>query len=139
MPEAAKGPRLWLRRERRDRSGCVTHKATWFIRDDQRYQEGTGCSVDDRGRAEQALAEYLARKRYTTTPKNPRDPSAIPVADVIGRYVRDKGSAHARPDETAMRAKALLVYFGDKMLSAVTGEACRQYAAQRSTDAAARR
>ena len=41
MPEAAKGPRLWLRRERRDRSGAVTHKAMWFIRDDGRYQEGS--------------------------------------------------------------------------------------------------
>jgi hypothetical protein len=36
MPEAAKGPRLWLRRERRDKSGAVTHKAMWFIRDDGR-------------------------------------------------------------------------------------------------------
>jgi len=26
MPEAAKGPRLWLRREPRDKSGAITHK-----------------------------------------------------------------------------------------------------------------
>jgi integrase len=139
MPEAAKGPRLWLRRERRDRSGNFTHKAAWFIRDDGRYQESTGCCLDDRRGAEQALAEYIAQKRLATTFKSPRDPNSIPVADVIARYIRDKASTHSRPRETATRARALLAFFGDKMLSGVTGDTCRQYAAQRSTDAAARR
>ena len=133
MPEAAKGPRLWLRRERRDRSGYITHKAVWFIRDDGRYQESTGCGLDDRRGAEQALAEYIARKRLATTFKSPRDPNTIPVADVIARYVRDKASTHSRPRETATRARALLAFFGEKMLSAVTGDTCRQYAALRST------
>jgi hypothetical protein len=139
MPEAAKGPRLWLRRERRDRSGTVTHKAMWFIRDDGRYQEGTGCSIDDRERAVQLLAEYITRKRLDGAPRSARDPAAVPVADVIARYVRDVAAKRARPKEAGQRSKALLAYFGDKTLVDINGDCCRQYAAQRVTDAAARR
>jgi hypothetical protein len=139
MPEAAKGPRLWLRRERRDRSGAVTHKAMWFIRDDGRYQEGTGCCVDDRERAVRLLAEYIARKRLDEPPRNSRDPAAVPVADVIARYVRDVAAKRARPKEAGQRAKALLAFFGDKTLADINGDCCRQYATQRATDAAARR
>jgi integrase len=139
MPEAAKGPRLWLRRERRDRSGAVTHKAMWFIRDDGRYQEGTGCGIDDRERAIQLLAEYIARKRLDGAPRGARDPAAVPVADVIARYVRDVAAKRARPKEVGQRAKALLAFFGDKTLADINGDCCRQYATQRATDAAARR
>jgi integrase len=46
---------------------------------------------------------------------------------------------HARPEETKARIKALDRFFGDRVLSYVTGETCRAYVAQRSTDAAARR
>jgi integrase len=139
MPQAAKGPRLWLRRERRDPSGTLTHPTVWYIRDDGRYQESTGCGLDDRGEAEQQLAEYIARKRLDATPRGTRDPAAIPVADVIARYVRDVAAKRARPKEAGQRAKALLAFFGDKNLADVNGDICRRYAAQRSTDAAARR
>lgn len=139
MPEAAKGPRLWLRRERRDRSGAVTHPAAWYIRDDGRYQESTGCGLDDRGRAEQKLADYLARKRLDAAPRGTRDPAWIPIADVIARYLRDVAAKRARPEESGQRARALLGFFGDKTLADVNGDICRRYAAERSTDAAARR
>jgi integrase len=46
---------------------------------------------------------------------------------------------HSRPQETKGRIKALEKFFGDQTLSYVTGETCRAYAKQRSTDAAARR
>ena len=139
MPQAAKGPRLWLRRERRDRTGAVTHPAVWYIRDDGRYQESTGCRVDDRERAVQLLAEYIARKRLDGAPRGARDPAAVPVADVIARYVRDVAAKCGRPKEAAQRARALLAFFGDKTLAEINGDRCRQYAAQRATDAAARR
>jgi hypothetical protein len=48
-------------------------------------------------------------------------------------------SRHTRPKETEGRIAALERFFGDKMLSDVTGETCRAYVAQRTTDAAARR
>jgi integrase len=139
MPEAAKGPRLWLRRERRDESGAVTHPAVWYIRDDGRYQASTGCRLDHRERAEQLLAEYIARKRLETTPRSPREPSAIPVADVISRYLRDVLATKTKPKEAAQRARALLAFFGTKTLADVNGDSCCGYAAQRSTDSMARR
>jgi hypothetical protein len=139
MPEAAKGPRLVLRRARRDAKGAVTHAAVWYIKDDGRYRKSTGCGIDDRGRAEQLLAEYIARKRLEATPQGSRDPDQIPVADVLARYLRDVAATRARPQEAAQRARALLAFFGDKTLAEVNGDVCRRYAAQRSTDAAARR
>src|SRR6516165_3711262 len=51
----------------------------------------------------------------------------------------DMVSRHTRPKETEGRIAALERFFGDKMLSDVTGETCRAYVAQRTTDAAARR
>jgi hypothetical protein len=137
MPQAAKGPRLHLRRARRDASGAISHPAVWIIKDDGRHRQGTGCCVDDRERAEQILAEYIAQKRLTR--RGSRDPTQIPVADVIARYLRDAAAKLARPTESAQRARALLAFFGDKTLADVNGDASRAYAAQRSTDAAARR
>jgi integrase len=139
MPEAAKGPRLLLRRARRDATGAVTHAAVWYIKDDGRHRQSTGCGIDDRGRAEQLLAEYIARKRLEAMPRGARDPDQIPVADVIARYLRDVAATRARPQEAAQRARALLTFFGDKTLAEVNGDVCRRYVAQRSTDAAARR
>ena len=46
---------------------------------------------------------------------------------------------HSRPKETKGRIARLDSFFGDRMLSYVTGETCRAYVAQRSSDAAARR
>jgi integrase len=139
MPEAAKGPRLLLRRARRNAAGAVTHAAVWYIKDDGRHRQSTGCGIDDRGRAEQVLAEYIARKRLEAMPRGARDPDQIPVADVIARYLRDVAATRARPQEAAQRARALLTFFGGKTLAEVNGDVCRRYAAQRSTDAAARR
>ena len=139
MSARSKGARLWLRRERRDTEGHITHGATWVIRDGE-HQEGTGYGVDDRRGAERALAAYLTRKHLAqATLKGARHPSQTPVADVLALYARDIAPRHARPRETAQRMKELLGFFGDKTLAEINGNLCREYVAQRSTDAAARR
>jgi hypothetical protein len=131
MPSRSKGPRLWLRK-RRGRT------AQWVIRDGS-YQKGTGCTAHDIVGAERALAKYLARKHLRGVRTHSRDPDQIPIADVLTIYLTDVVPHHSRPKETKGRIKALDAFFGDKMLSYVTGETCRAYATQRSTDAAARR
>lgn len=136
MPSPSKGPRLYLRRERRDRTGKLLRPAVYIIRDG-RYQQSTGCSRTDLCGAEEALAFYIGNKRLA--PKGPRDPAQIPIVDVFALYARDIAPTHARPHETQQRIDRLLTHFGDKMLSAVTGAACRAYVRSRSTDAAARR
>ena len=131
MPSTSKGARLWLRR-RRGRT------AQWVIRDGS-YQKGTGCTAHDIVGAERAFAKYLASKHIRGVRTHSRDPDQIPIADVLTIYLTDVVPHHSRPKETKGRIKALDAFFGDKMLSYVTGETFRAYATQRSTDAAARR
>ncbi len=140
MPQAAKGPRLHFRRSRRDATGAVTHPAVWIIKDDGRHRQSTGCRADDRERAEQILAEYIAQKRLGATPRSARDPAQIPVADVISRYLRDVAvKTSPASGSRSAGAGAAFVFRTTMTLAQVNGDECRRYAAQRSTDAAARR
>src|SRR5450631_3829377 len=131
MPRRSKGARLWLRKRR-------GRRPVWVIRDGG-GQKGTGCAAHDIVGAERALATYIAGKHIRTLRRGSRDPDQIPVADVLTAYLTDIVPGHSRPKETKGRIAALDSFFGDRMLSYVTGETCRAYAAQRSTDAAARR
>jgi hypothetical protein len=138
MPATAKGPRLWLRKARRDEHGRITHGGVWIILDGK-HQESTECDTDDRGGAERALEAYLDRKHTAEAKKGVRDPSQIPVADVLALYASDVVPGHARPHETAQRIERLLAFFGSKTISAIDGDLCRAYIKSRSTEAAARR
>jgi integrase len=136
MPARSKGPRLYLRPARRDKTGH--HAAIWIIRDGN-HQQSTGCPAYDVSGAEGALGLYITNKHVRAAGASKRDPGQIPIADILAIYLRDVVSRHSRPKETKSRIKALDSFFGDKLLSYVTGETCRAYVAQRSTDAAARR
>lgn len=133
-----KGPRLWLRPARFDAGGCLTHAAVWTIIDGS-YQRSTRCGADDGGRAERALAAYIAEKHVSASTQGDRHPAAIPVADVIALYAADVAPLHARPKETRGRLRRLLAHFGDKRLSDINGKSCRQYVAARSSAMSARR
>jgi integrase len=137
MPRRSKGTRLWLRRERRDKEGRITHPAVYVIRDGG-YQESTGCGQDDRGAAERKLEAYLNRKHTAQAKKSVRDPDQIPVADVLALYAADVAPNHARPKETLQRIERLLAFFGADKLSAINGDRCRAFAKSRSRPTAAR-
>src|SRR5579862_4423944 len=47
MPRRSEGARLQLKAARRDKSGKITHQATWIIRDNGR-DVGTGCAAEKR-------------------------------------------------------------------------------------------
>ena len=136
MPARSKGRRLYLRPARHDKTGH--HAAIWIIRDGN-HQQSTGCPAYDVSGAERALGLYITNKHVRAAGASKRDPGQIPIADILAIYLRDVVSRHSRPKETKSRIKALDSFFGDKLLSYVTGETCRAYVAQRSTDAAARR
>jgi integrase len=137
MPARHKGPRLYLRRARRDNEGG--HASVWLILDGK-DQRSTGCPAHDIAGAECVLAKYIASKHARAARHaGSRDPDQIPVADVLTLYLIDVVPKHARPDETKGRIKELDKFFGNRMLTYITGETCRAYVAQRSTDAAARR
>lgn len=129
MPGRSKGARLWLRRERRGDAG--TRSARWFIRDGS-HIESTGCVAHDLAGAERALSRYVATKHARASAGNRnRHPSIIPIADILMIYLQAKAVAHARPEETKQRIRALAGFFGDKMLSYVNGNTCRAYAETR--------
>jgi integrase len=138
MSAAAKGPRLWLRRSRRDKAGRFTHRSVWLILDGRR-QESTECSRDDRVGAERKLEAYLNRKHSAAAAKaSARDPDQIPVADVLALYAEKVVPTHARPRETLQKIERLLAFFGDKGLADINGDLCREFASSRSTAVAAR-
>jgi integrase len=137
MPYRSKGPRLYLRRARKDNTG--EHAAIWLIRDGSN-QYSTGCPANDIAGAEKALAKYLASKHARAAREvGSRDPDQIPIADVLTLYLTEIVQKHARPEETKARIRELDKFFGNRMLSYITGDTCRAYVSQRSTDSAARR
>src|SRR5215470_6088042 len=160
MPRTAKGPRLYLRKARRNSQGVVTHPAQWVIRDNA-FQQSTGFGIDESDKAQQALAAYIASKYEIKATSEKRDPSLIPVSDVLTLYLNDVVTAplraieqregeldFSRPDvkqalelqkRAAFRIKRLNEFFGSRMLSNINGALCRAYVKQSSTDAMARR
>jgi integrase len=137
LPARSKGPRLYLRRARRDNEGG--HASIWLVLDGK-DQRSTGCPAHDIAGAERALAKYLASKHAKAARQcGSRDPDQVPLADVLTLYLTDVVPNHARPNETKGRITELDKFFGYRMLSYISGETCRAYITQRSTYAAARR
>lgn len=131
MPAPAKGARLWLRPERRDACGRVSHHATWIIRDGAK-QHRTGCTAGEIERAEAALSEYIRSKHAPV--RRELDIERIDIADVLSIYdadARDRQSNHRVFDASLER---LTLWWGGRMLSEVTGKTCRAYADHRRAE-----
>lgn len=130
MPRSAKGARLWLEPEERDAEGNLVRRAAWVIRDGKNKVR-TGCARTERQGAEQALAEYIARK-YQVPRDRSRHPSEILVLDVLNIYLIDKAPKHSDPTITKARIMTLAGWWGDKTLADVNGTTCRQYVDHRT-------
>jgi integrase len=133
MPRSAKGARLWLEPEERDTEGKLVRQAAWVIRDGKNKIR-TGCPRADGEGAEQALAEYIAKK-YTVPRDRGRHPSQILVLDVLNIYLIDKAPKHSDPTITKARVMTLAGWWGDKTLADVNGTTCREYVAYRTSQA----
>ena len=126
MPRPAKGIRLWLEPDERDRTGKLVHRAAWVIRDGARKVR-TGRPREDREGAERDLAEYITA-RYQVPRERGRHPAEILVLDVLNIYLADVASEHSRPEETKQRVMTLADFWQPYFLSDVTGARCREYA-----------
>ena len=84
MPRRSKGARLQLKDARRDKSGKITHQATWIIRDNGR-DVSTGCFADEIAAAEEKLRDYIASKH--TPKRRTRHIDDIAIADVLSIYL----------------------------------------------------
>src|SRR5262249_26760374 len=85
MPRQPSPPRLWKRPERRDKSGKLSHSATWIILDGGR-QFSTGLDASDVDGANRALAAHINRQHEQAATTGPRSIEKIPVADVLNIY-----------------------------------------------------
>jgi hypothetical protein len=117
----AKPPRLWFRED----------DETWLILDRGR-QIRTGCSRDDINSAATALETYIGARHTTTV--GATDPSVLAIADVLAAYEiskrpKDKSDqcAWAQHDLLLIRLLDLNTFFGDKTVSALKAQLCRDY------------
>lgn len=135
MRRDAKGPRLWLRPERR-KDGRVTHREEWIIRDGSR-QISTGFGLDGRAEAERLLARHIAEKYRP--PEAGGTLETRTVADVVGYYLSEVGPTHSRPRELAAHMENILREMGTLSLAKVTGKRCRDYVTKRKATVSATR
>ena len=115
MPRQSKGVRL----TRRGESG------NWYIRDgDTRVSTGTA----DRGRADQALARYIAERGR---PVGPRTGDDVTIGEVLDWY----GEGHARgvkaPERIGYSIRALRPWFGPARVSSINRSTCEAYVRHR--------
>lgn len=122
MPRPSKGARLWLRR----RKG---REPQWVILDGK-DEIRTGCSEGERQNAQDALDRHKA-SRYRVN-AGERDPSRIPVAEVLKMYADTRAIHHAAPELVSYHMGPLLNFWGSKSLANVRGQSCREYAEWRT-------
>lgn len=121
MPRKAKGPRLYLDRERKQ----------WAIRDGSSFIR-TGCAEGDNEGAEKKLAEYIASKYQPAITPSPL------IADVLLVYGKEHLPNTRAADRALHNINNLNLFWGDKRAEDVTTENCKAYAKDRP-QAAARR
>ena len=117
MPRRSKGARLWLRKRR----GRAAH---WVILDHGR-EIRTGASESDLDAAENALVQYLARKRRPDFGDG--HPARVLIADVLADYGELHGPTTRRPDLIGSAINKLVDYFGDGPAATITSASCNGY------------
>ena len=123
MSRQSKGARLYLRK----RAGRA---AVWTILDGE-LELATGLRESDRGEAEKALADYIARKYRA--PRGPCNPDQISVARVLEIYGNERAPHVASPATIGYHIDALLPFWGELPVSSIKGETCRAYVKHRIT------
>jgi hypothetical protein len=139
-------PTLKLRKERRDKRGKVTHKAQYFIYDNDK-QHFLGISPDDPGAVETAkaaLREYVAKKHAEEVAKpsgRPQRlaPHEVQIADVLAHYsllvaprfeptdVSPRGKPQQKRD-FLHRMTVLLDFWGEKVVDDIDAISCGEFA-----------
>lgn len=121
MPRKAKGPRLYLDRER----------GQWAIRDGKSFVR-TGCVESDNAGAEKRLAEYIAGKYRPAATVSPL------IADVLLVYAQERLPKTRAAAKSAHNISNLTPFWGKKRASDVNAENCIAYAKDRPAQAARR-
>ena len=136
MSRTSKGARLYLRPARRDKNGKVREKATWIIRDGEKYVS-TGCTRTQIDEAEEKLRLYLAEKYEPNRVE--RDIETVSVADALSIFVDDCRDSQRNKRTFDGRIDRLNRWWGSKMLAEINGRTCRDFVKDRKTKGGARR
>lgn len=136
MPRPAKGPHLWWRKDRTDKSGKVVAAGQWFILDAGKHV-ATGCAQGEKAEADRQLAEYIVDSYRPV--RRARDIEDITVAEVLAIYDADLREKQANQKTYDKRIIRLNDWWGKKRLAEVTGQTCRDYLASRGKSGGARR
>lgn len=119
MPRRAKGPRLYLDKNRQQ----------WVIRDGTDFHR-TGAAAGDIARAEQQLADYIASKH------RPQPSPAPLIADILEAYARDAVPELRSARSVRYNLGSLARWWGAKRSTEITARNCRAYAATKTSSAA---
>lgn len=126
MPRPNRGAQLKFIRERQ------AYYIQWYEQGRPR-KRSTGTA--DLGEAEERLAQFISDRNAQRRAKSgPRDPSQVPVTEVLTVYMEQHAPTAADPARIAYAIQALLPFWEGNMVGEVTKEACRSY--QRNRDRA---
>ena len=131
MPRPRLAPRLWFEEPTTDKKTGKVRQGEWCILD-AGDKHRTGCGKTDSDGAGRALQNYL-NERYNPKSDQSKDPAQIKVADVLTQYAQERGPHQSQPKNLQSRLMQLLEFWGDKMLSEVTAQRCRDYVTFRTS------
>lgn len=147
MPRAYAGPVLQLygpddRHGAKPRPGFKRY--IWYIvyqQDGEKREKSTRVervtgSPDERGQADTALEGFLATQRIERElrKQGPRPADRFPIADALTLYVEDHAVDVAAPERIAYAVKALVRFWRDEMVSAITKATCARYLRHRQAE-----
>lgn len=117
MPQLAKGPRLYLRKD----------TGIWIIRDTGRGERSTG--TRNRSEAETALGRYLATRDSTG---RHFAPSEMTVAEALVIYGEERAPRVTDPERIGYAIQALVPFWGALLVSEVNDDTAARYIAFRN-------
>ncbi|MFD0981620.1 tyrosine-type recombinase/integrase [Tropicimonas aquimaris] len=117
MPQHAKGPRLYRRKD----------TGIYIIRDTGRGDQSTG--TRDCREAETALARYLAER---DRPRGPATPDQMTVSEVLVIYGTERAPKVKDPQRIAYAIQALVPFWGELPVSAIRDATVGHYTTARN-------
>jgi len=132
MPRQAKGPRLYLRQGRIERSTGKRREPVWVIRDGS-AEISTGRYRHELDAAGRDLATYIASKWNPVGGYDPSNPSQVLIAEVLALYLVEKGPKIADPKSLKGWVRNLSAWWGERTVADVKRSSCQAYTAWRTS------
>ncbi len=122
MPRPNSGPRLKLRKQK---GAQPVWEIVWYEQGRRRTQS-TGSGI--RHEADKALALHILRQNPSP---DQRDPANRRIADVLTLYAHEHAPHAADPERIGYAIKALLPFWGGKVVDDINEQSCRDYCQSR--------